>query len=170
VLYGNNGRSFKIRQVDTFVSQVSTRLKQIRPQLKMSAAAFPLRTKRTVISYSTKLGGVGTKSMDRPDLFNDLCSHTGTLEDKTKSLFDWQIAGNALIIPGIRLLKVPDQSHDRSTTIDSHSSHFGIRSFATENLNPNLQTILNRIQGLIITKKAEPLPHRQPFKTAQDAV
>jgi hypothetical protein len=91
---------------------------------------------------------------------------TGTLEEKTQSLFDSQSAGNALIIPGIRLLKVPDQITIDQLQFIRNLPTSGFALFATENLNPNLQTILNRIQGSIVTKKGEPLPHRQPFKTA----
>jgi hypothetical protein len=88
------------------------------------------------------------------------------LEDKTESLFDSKSAGDALIIPGIRLLKVPDQVTIDQLQFIRNLPTAGFALFATENLNPNLQVILNRIQGSIITKKGEPLPHRQPFKTA----
>ena len=158
--------SFKIRQVDTFVSQVSTRLKQIRPQLKMSAAVFPLEQKERLYRIQQNWEEWGQNQWIDLIFLMTYALDTGTLEDKTQSLFDRQIAGNALIIPGIRLLKVPDQVTIDQLQFIRNLPTSGFALFATENLNPNLQTILNRIQGSIITKKAEPLPHRQPFKTA----
>jgi uncharacterized lipoprotein YddW (UPF0748 family) len=158
--------SFKIRQVDTFVSQVSTSLKQIRPQLKMSAAVFPLEQKERLYRIQQNWEEWGQNQWIDLIFLMTYALDTGTLEEKTQSLFDRKIAGNALIIPGIRLLKVPDQVMIDQLQFIRNLPTSGFALFATENLNPNLQTILNRIQGSIITKKAEPLPHRQPFKTA----
>lgn len=158
--------SFKIRQVDTFVSQVSTRLKQIHPHLKMSAAVFPLKQKERLYRIQQNWEEWGQNQWIDIIFLMTYALDTGTLEDKIQSLFDRQIAGNALIIPGIRLLKVPDQVMIDQLQFIRNLPTSGFALFAAENLNPNLQTILNRIQGSIVTKKAEPLPHRQPFKTA----
>jgi len=158
--------SFKIRQVDTFVSQVSTRLKQIRPNLKMSAAVFPMEQKERLYRIQQNWEEWGQNQWIDLIFLMTYALDTGTLEEKTQSLFDRQIAGNALIIPGIRLLKVPDQVTIDQLQFIRNLPTSGFALFATENLNPNLQTILNRIQGSMITKKTEPLPHRQPFKTA----
>jgi uncharacterized lipoprotein YddW (UPF0748 family) len=158
--------AFKIRQVDTFVSQASARLKQIRPNLKLSAAVFPLEQKDRLYRIQQNWEEWGKNQWIDLIFLMTYALDTGTLEDKTQSLFDQQSAGDALIIPGIRLLKVPDQITIDQLQFIRNLPTAGFALFATENLNPNLQTILNRIQGSIVTKKDEPLPHRQPFKTA----
>jgi hypothetical protein len=132
----------------------------------MSAAVFPLEQKERLYRIQQNWEEWGQNQWIDIIFLMTYALDTGTLEDKTQSLFDRQIAGNALIIPGIRLLKVPDQVMIDQLQFIRNLPTSGFALFATENLNPNLQTILNRIQGSIITKKAEPLPHRQPFKTA----
>jgi hypothetical protein len=70
------------------------------------------------------------------------------------------------VIPGIRLLKVPDPVTIDQLQFIRNLPSSGFALFAAENLDPDLQTLLHRIQGPTTEKKGEPLPHRQPFKTA----
>jgi hypothetical protein len=71
-----------------------------------------------------------------------------------------------LVLPGIRLLKVPD-----SVTIDQiqlirNMPTTGFALFAAENLTPDLEAIFNRIQGATTSRNSEPLPYRKPFQAA----
>lgn len=90
---------------------------------------------------------------------------TGKFEDRLQTLSVPSRQESALIIPGLRLLKVPD-----SVTIDQLQSirnlpTGGFSLFATANLTTNLETILNRIQT---PNRSEPIPYRQPFAAAAD--
>lgn len=82
---------------------------------------------------------------------------------------------SALILPGIRLLNLPDIIAVDQIQLLRDLPASGYALFAMENLNNNLQSIFNRTQGAIATTKTttdqlnllpEPVPYRQPFKTA----
>ncbi|MEG3437988.1 family 10 glycosylhydrolase [Pannus brasiliensis CCIBt3594] len=158
--------AFKIQQIDSFVSLVSTRLKGIRPDLKLSVAVFPMAKQERLYRIQQHWENWGRNQWVDMIFLMTYALDTGTLEDKTELVLDRESAGSSLIIPGIRLLKVPDPVTIDQLQFIRNLPTAGFALFATENLNPNLQVLLNRTQGAITSRKGEPLPHRQPFKTA----
>ena len=68
--------------------------------------------------------------------------------------------GTTLLLPGIRLLNVPDVITVDKMQLLRNISAGGYALFAVENLNSNLEQIFSRTQG----STDKPLPHRQPFQ------
>ncbi|PSF31119.1 hypothetical protein C7H19_23270 [Aphanothece hegewaldii CCALA 016] len=162
----NSWTSFRAQQVTNFVAIASTRLKQIKPNLLISAAVFPMAQQERMYRLQQNWEEWGKRGWVDLICLMTYALDTGNLEERTQLLYEPMAAGASLIIPGIRLLKVPD-----SVTIDQmqllrNMPTSGFALFAAENLTPNLQSILNRTQGVISSNNKEPLPYRQPFQTA----
>lgn len=162
----NTWTSFRAQQVTNFVAIASTRLKEIKPNLLISAAVFPMDQRERMYRLQQNWEVWGKNNWVDLICLMTYALDTGNLEERTQLLYEPMAAGASLVIPGIRLLKVPD-----SVTVDQmqllrNMPTIGFSLFAAENLTPNLQSILNRTQGSIAPKQKEPLPHRQPFQTA----
>lgn len=160
---------FRIRQIDSFVTTVSTRLRKQRPSLILSAAVFPLpRQERLqklqqnwedwairgdidlVVPMTYALDTTGLDRLAQPVLMQSTLSST-------------------LMLPAIRLLNLPtivavDQiQHLR----DSSSSGYAL--FAVENLDENLQSVFRRTQSggeNVSSISPSLIPYRQPFPAA----
>ncbi|HEY9832504.1 MAG TPA: family 10 glycosylhydrolase [Stenomitos sp.] len=160
---------FRVRQIDSFVTTVSTRLRKQRPSLILSAAVFPLpRQERLqklqqnwedwairgdidlVVPMTYALDTMGLDRLAQPVLMQSTLSST-------------------LMLPAIRLLNLPtivaiDQmQHLR----DSSSSGYAL--FAVENLDQNLQNVFRRTQSggeNVRSTPPSPIPYRQPFPAA----
>jgi hypothetical protein len=158
--------AFKIHQIDSFVSLVSARLKKIRPEVKLSVAVFPMERRERLYRIQQNWEEWGRSQWVDMIFLMTYALDTGTLEEKTASLDDRESAGASLVIPGVRLLKVPDLVTIDQLQFIRNLPTLGFALFATENLDSSLQEILNRIQGPVTARKGEPLPHRQPFRTA----
>ncbi|MGK7933621.1 MAG: family 10 glycosylhydrolase [Microcystaceae cyanobacterium] len=156
---------FRVRQVDSFVATVSAQLKQKNPDLILSTAVFPLKRQDRLFRLQQNWEAWMEQEWVDMIVLMTYALDTGSLEDRTAPLFDPSAIKSSLVIPGLRLLKVPD-----SVTIDQlqlvrNMPTGGYALFAAENLTPNLQTILGRIQGES-TNQQEPLPYRQPFQAS----
>ncbi|MBR8831793.1 MAG: hypothetical protein N5P05_002344 [Chroococcopsis gigantea SAG 12.99] len=160
--------TFRIRQIDNFVANVSRTLKQKRPDLMLSVAVFPIERRERLLRLQQNWEEWGQNNWIDMVFLMTYALDTGSLEDRTKYAFQSNAAGASLVIPGIRLLKVPDLiAFDQLQLIRSMPTS-GFALFAAENFNnsPNLQGILNRTQGAIDPRSLDPIPYRQPFKAA----
>jgi hypothetical protein len=153
-----------VRQVDNFVGSVSQELKQLRPDLSVSVAVFPLKRSERLYRLQQNWEEWGQNNWVDMIFLMTYALDTGNLEERTASLYEPGTAGASLIIPGIRLLKVPDAVTLDQIQLLRNMPTPGFALFATENLTPELETILQRTQGT--TKPATPLPHRQPLESA----
>jgi uncharacterized lipoprotein YddW (UPF0748 family) len=156
---------FRVRQVDSFVATVSAQLKRKKPDLILSTAVFPLKRQDRLFRLQQNWEEWMEQEWIDMVVLMTYALDTGSLEDRTAPLFDPSTIKSSLVIPGLRLLKVPD-----SVTIDQlqlvrNMPTGGYALFAAENLTPNLQTILGRIQGESRVQQ-EPLPYRQPFQAS----
>lgn len=157
---------FRIRQIDSFVATVSTRLRQQRPSLILSTAVFPLprpeRLQRLqqnwedwamrgdidlVVPMTYALDTTGLQNLAQPVLMQSALSTT-------------------LMVPGIRLLNLPDIVAVDQIQLLRDLPAGGYALFAAENLDASLQTIFDRTQGKAAAVNAEPVPYRQPFPAA----
>jgi uncharacterized lipoprotein YddW (UPF0748 family) len=159
----NQWTGFRIRQVDSFVSTASTHLKKINPELIISASVFPIEQRDRLFRLQQNWEEWMQQGWVDMIVLMTYALDTGNLEERVKLAFDDSLPKSSLVIPGLRLLKVPD-----AVTIDQlqfvrNMPISGFALFATENLTPSLQTLLGGIQS---TKERQPLPYRQPFETA----
>ena len=159
---------FRIRQVDSFVASVSARLLSQRPDLILSAAVFPLppaeRQQRLQQNWEewAKQGYIDlvvpmTYALD-----------TEGLHSLTQPLLTESTLNQALLIPGIRLLNLPDVVAVDQIQLLRDLPANGYAVFAVENLNENLHRIFQQTQGQPESTSTEPIPYRQPFQVAMD--
>ena len=161
--------AFRTQQVDSFVAQVSQRLRQKRPNLTLSVAVFPL-PERERIEKIQQHWEVWAK---RGDI--DLIVPMTYALDSTRfeRLAQPWIAstqfgqlGTALLVPGIRLLNLPTPGAFDQIQVIRDLPAIGYALFAAENLTNDLQQVFSNTQGNPRRIDKEPIPHRQPFETA----
>lgn len=155
---------FKIQQIDSFVAETSTHLKQKRPDLIISAAVFPLEHKQRLSELQQNWEEwIYSEWVDVMVLMT-YALHTGSLEDRTQPVYDYSQKASSLIIPGIRLLNVPDKEAVDQMQLLRNMPTGGYALFAAENFNSNLQQMFKQTQGSSLETK-EPIPYRQPFES-----
>ncbi|WP_324616302.1 family 10 glycosylhydrolase [Lusitaniella coriacea] len=158
----NQWAAFRIEQVDRFVAQASEQLRAEHPEIVLSAAVFPTPPTERLVSIQQ-----GWETWIRNHQIDLLVPMTYALEteafqDITAPLFTQRQRGSTLLLPGIRLLRLPPLIAVDQVQLLRDLPSGGYALFAFENLGLELQTILRRTQG----KQPNPLPYRQPFQTA----
>ncbi|BAQ63442.1 glycoside hydrolase family 10 protein [Geminocystis sp. NIES-3709] len=156
---------FRIKQISSFVEEASQNLKQKRPDLVISTAVFPMERKERLSTLQQHWEDwIYSEWVDMMVLMT-YALHTGTLEERTQGVYEFSMKNPSFIIPGIRLLNVPNsEAFDQLQSIRNMPSG-GFALFAAENFNSGLQAMFKHTQG-IPTETKEPLPHRQPFQSA----
>ncbi|MGH2413749.1 MAG: glycoside hydrolase family 10 protein, partial [Microcystaceae cyanobacterium] len=155
---------FRIRQVDSFVEEASGRLKQERPNLILSVAVFPIPQRERLFRLQQNWEEWGKQGWVNMIVLMTYALDTGNLADMTRPLFEQSVAGSTILLPGLRLLKVPDPVTVDQMQFLRNMPTGGYALFAAENLTPDLQMIFGRTQGSRQSTQTEPLPYRQPFK------
>jgi uncharacterized lipoprotein YddW (UPF0748 family) len=156
---------FRLQQVDSFVAEASSRLKQKRPDLIISAAVFPMERRERLFTLQQNWEEwIYSQWVDMIVLMT-YAMHTGSFEERTKPLYDYSEQATSLIVPGIRLLNVPDTETLDQMQLLRNMPASGYALFAAENFNPNLQVMFKQTQGSS-QQTEEPLPYRQPFQAA----
>ena len=155
---------FRIKQVDSFVEAISQDLKQKRPDLILSTAVFPIPRQRRLTQIQQHW-----EEWIRQDWIDLLvpmtyAMDTSELQKLTSPLWDPSKEGSALLLPGIRLLNLPDVVAVDQMQLLRGKPTEGYALFAAENFNSNLEQIFSRTQGSLKAQRQEPLPHRQPFQ------
>ena len=156
---------FRLKQVDNFVSTVSQRLKSQRPDLILSTAVFPMpRQERLqkIQQHWEKWVREGSIDLLVPMTY---ASDTDELYQLTRTLFNHFNEEQALLLPGIRLLNIPDIVAVDQIQLLRGMPTEGFALFAAENFNFSLERIMRRTHNNL-SKTAEPLPYRQPFAAA----
>ncbi|MGK7954759.1 MAG: family 10 glycosylhydrolase [Crocosphaera sp.] len=154
---------FRIRQVDSFVATASSHLKKVKPELIVSASVFPIEQQDRLFRLQQNWEEWMQQEWVDMIVLMTYALDTGNLEERMKLAFDDSLPKSALVIPGLRLLKVPDPVTIDQLQFVRNMPISGFSLFATENLTPSLQSLLSRIQR---SEQPQPLPYRQPFKTA----
>lgn len=156
--------AFRTQQIDSFVAQVSQKMRQKKPDLIMSVAVFPLPEQERI----QKLQQHWEVWANRGDI-DLIVPMTYALDTQTFSRLaqPWIVSrklGSALLVPGIRLLNLPTLGAFDQVQLIRDLPVGGYALFAAENLqNQQLQQVFSSTQG---KAKDEPIPYRQPFKTA----
>lgn len=154
---------FKIQQIDSFVAEVSQRIRKKRPDIIISAAVFPMeRNERLNVLQQHWEEWIYSGWVDVMVLMT-YALDTGNFEARTRSIQELAGKNASLIIPGIRLLSVPDtETFDQVQSIRNMPSG-GYALFAAENLKPSLEKMFQKTQG----KTANIIPYRNPFESAE---
>ena len=156
---------FRIQQVDSFVAEAAKILRAKRPQLLISAAVFPIPQQERL----TKLQQNWEQWAQHGDIdmvvAMSYAQNSNQLKQITQPLFNQAALGSSLLIPGIRLLNLPDAIALDQVQLLRDLPSGGYALFAAENLNSNLASIFGRIQSSD-EPTARILPHRQPFQAA----
>ncbi|MEM9805982.1 MAG: family 10 glycosylhydrolase [Cyanobacteria bacterium P01_D01_bin.56] len=155
---------FRVEQVSSFVAEASQMLRQRRPELIISAAVFAKPTHERI----QKIQQDWETWAQRGDVdWIVLMSYAMDTNRFKELIHPWVLEGNygsTLIIPGIRLLNLPDMAAlDQIQTLrDLPVSGYAL--FAADNLQQSIQTLLNNTQG--DGEMSQSLPQQQPFDTA----
>ncbi|MFP5270627.1 glycoside hydrolase family 10 protein [Coleofasciculus sp.] len=157
---------FRIRQVDSFVASVSARLREQRPDLILSAAVFalPLGERQQRLQQNWEEWALqGYIDLVVPMTY---ALDTEGLHSLAQPLLTESTLNEALLIPGIRLLNLPDVVAVDQIQLLRDLPAGGYAVFAVENLNDNLHRIFQQTQGQPESTSTEPIPYRQPFPVA----
>ncbi|MEB3339061.1 MAG: family 10 glycosylhydrolase, partial [Leptolyngbyaceae bacterium] len=157
---------FRIQQVNSFVADISKHLRQLRPNLILSAAVFPLpeaERLRKIQQHWEVWARRGDIDLIVPMSY---ALDTNRFQRLVEPYLTEVDVGPALILPGIRLLNLPEaMAIDQLQSLRDLPSK-GYALFAAQDLNTNLQDIFNKTQGSIRRVPREPIPYRQPFWAA----
>lgn len=157
---------FRVEQVSSFVAEASQMLRQQKPGLTISAAVFAKPTHERV----QKIQQDWETWAKRGDVdWIVLMSYAMDTNRFEELIHPWVLNanyGSTLIIPGIRLLNLPDMAaFDQIQTLrDLPVSGYAL--FAADNLERGIQTLLNATQG--DAEVSHSLPQQQPFDTASE--
>ena len=155
---------FRTEQVDSFVAEVSQNLKQLRPELTLSTAVFPME--RLERLSKIQQGWEKWVANEWIDLLVPMtyAKDADRLYSLTSPLLGEFEQGKALLLPGIRLLNISDVAALDQMQLLRGMSTEGYALFAAENLNSRLASIFSNTQGSRIDKSKHFLPHRKPFE------
>ncbi|MEM9219806.1 MAG: family 10 glycosylhydrolase [Cyanobacteria bacterium P01_F01_bin.150] len=164
---------FRIGQVDSFVTEISDHLHRLRPELIMSAAVFPMDPHERMQKLQQNWEAWAQQGSIDLIVTMSYAMDANRLQQLTapwvtaNPAADTTDIGPAILLPGIRLLDLPDSSAIDQIQALRDMPAGGYALFAVENLNdnPNLQTIFNRTQG-DRPLSSSPIPYRQPFDSA----
>lgn len=154
---------FRIEQIDNFVASTANDLKQLRPDLTLSTAVFPMPKRERLMKIQQDWETWVKNEWIDLLIPMSYAKDAERLRDLTDPFMQEFERGKALLLPGIRLLDIPETTVLDQMQLLRDMSTEGYALFAAENLNSSLTDIFNRTQGNIATESKQPLPHRQPF-------
>lgn len=157
---------FRIQQIDSFVATASERLRSQRPDLILSAAVFPLPRQERLQRLQQNWENWAIRGDIDLMVPMTYALDTDGLQSLAQPILTQPSLSSSLILPGIRLLNLPDIVAIDQIQLLRDLSATGYALFAVENLNGNLRRIFQRTQGNGEPSLDEPLPYRQPLQTA----
>jgi uncharacterized lipoprotein YddW (UPF0748 family) len=157
---------FRIRQIDSFVATVSQRLRSQRPNLILSAAVFPLPRQERLQRLQQNWEDWAIQGYVDLIVPMTYALDTNGLQRLAQPVLTQSTLSSTLILPGIRLLNLPDIVAVDQIQLLRDLPVGGFAVFAAENLDASLRSIFSRTQGGISSSVNEPVPYRQPFPAA----
>lgn len=162
--------AFRTYQVDSFVTQVSKMLREKRKDLILSVAVFPLPEAERIEKIQQHWefwARNGDIDLIIPMTYALDTHRFGRL---AQPWINSTQLGSTLLVPGIRLLSLPELGVFDQLQLVRDSPAIGYSLFAVANLNPQLDQLLNHTQGNYqksnFNANNQPIPQRQPFDTA----
>ena len=157
---------FRIEQIDNFVASTSDNLRQLRPDLTLSTAVFPMPKRERLMKIQQHWETWVRKEWIDMLVPMTYAEDTDTLNVLANPLLGEFTHGQALLLPGIRLLNILEVNAVDQIQLLRGMSTEGYALFAAENLNSNLTNVFNSTQGNAIEKPEQPIPHRKPFQAS----
>ena len=157
---------FRIEQIDNFVGMTSQNLKQLRPELIISTAVFPMPQQERLAKIQQHWEKWLSKEWIDMLVPMTYAKNADRLNDLASPLLSEFDRGKALLLPGIRLLNISEVAAFDQMQLLRGMSTEGYALFAAENLNSDLATVFNQTQGRVVAKSQQPLPQREPFQVA----
>ena len=158
---------FRSEQIDNFVRNASYNLKQIRPNLTISTAVFPIPHQERL----TKIQQHWEKWLQKEwiDMLVPMtyAKNADDLNKLASPLLREFNHGKALLLPGIRLLNISNLTALDQMQFLRGMSTEGYALFAAENLNSDFARTFNNTQGSVDVESKQILPHREPFLVTQ---
>lgn len=154
--------AFRTQKVDSFVAELSQTLRQKRSTLLLSVAVFPLPEYERIEKIQQHWE-VWARRGDI-DLIVPMtyALDTHRFQGLAQPWITSTKLGATLLVPGIRLRSLPTMGAFDQLQLVRDLPVNGYALFAAENFHPELEQIFNSTQGI----KNEPIPQRQPFRTA----
>ena len=160
---------FRIRQIDSFVATVSTRLRKQRPSLILSAAVFPLPRQERLQRLQQNWEEWAIRGDIDLVVPMTYALDTRGLERLAQPVLMQSTLSSTLMLPAIRLLNLPTIVAVDQIQLLRDSPSSGYALFAVENLDGNLQNVFRRTQSggeNVRSIPPSPIPYRQPFPAA----
>lgn len=157
---------FRSNQITGFVAEVSKRLRQKRPEVILSVAVFPMSEHERIHKLQQHWevwGREGYVDLIVPMAY---ALDTNRFQRLTKPILTTTELGDALVLPGMRLLDVSEVVAVDKIQLLRDLPANGYSLFAATHLNERLHSILNNTQGAHPSARPQPIPHRQPFDAA----
>ena len=138
---------FRIQQIDSFVATVSAHLRQEKPDLIISAAVFAIPRGERLEKLQQNWEDWAIRGDIDLVVPMTYALDTAGLHTLAQPVLTQSSLSSALVVPGIRLLNLPDIVAVDQIQLLRDLPAAGYALFATENLNPNLQDIFQQTQG-----------------------
>ena len=156
---------FRIDQISSFVAETSEHLHQLNPNLILSTAVFALPERRRLNEIQQDWAHWAQQGNVDMIVLMSYAGDTNSLQRLTNPWLSRDAnLGAALVLPGIRLLNLSDETVVDQIQALRDSSSGGYALFAAENLDETLQEIFRQTQGE--PASTQPIPYRDPFATA----
>ncbi|MEA5569953.1 glycoside hydrolase family 10 protein [Calothrix sp. UHCC 0171] len=165
--------AFRTEKVNSFVAEVSQKLRQKRPNLALSVAVFPLPEQERIQKLQQHWevwARRGDIDLILPMTYALDTARFERLAQPWITSTQFGQLGSALLVPGIRLLNLPTPGAFDQIQAIRDLPAIGYALFAAENLTGDLEKVFNNTQGNFPSNlqdnEKEPIPHRQPFQSA----
>jgi len=155
---------FRMEQVTTFVADTSKLVRSKRPDITLSTAVFAIPEHERLQKIQQDWNRWAEEGLVDWIVLMSYAQDTNRFEQLIEPWVLEQDYGSTLVIPGIRLLQlsIPAVIDQIQALRDLPAPGYAL--FATDNLNPQVQSILNSTQG----KHDSWVPQSLPFKTAAE--
>ncbi|AFZ60214.1 family 10 glycosylhydrolase [Anabaena sp. PCC 7938] len=157
---------FRTEQVDSFVAEVSQMLRKKRANLILSVAVFPLPEYERVQKIQQRWEVWARRGDIDLVVPMTYALDTPRFQRLAQPWINSTKLGSTLLVPGIRLLSLPTVGAFDQLQMLRDLPVSGYALFAADNFNNKLDEIFSNTQGKLQDSKNDPIPQRQPFRTA----
>ncbi|MGM3304621.1 family 10 glycosylhydrolase [Anabaena sp. WFMT] len=158
--------AFRTEQVDSFVAEVSQMSRQKRANLILSVAVFPLPEYERVQKIQQRWEVWARRGDIDLVVPMTYALDTPRFQRLAQPWINSTKLGSTLLVPGIRLLSLPTVGAFDQLQMLRDLPVSGYALFAADNFNNELDEVFSNTQGKVQNSKNEPIPQRQPFRTA----
>ncbi|NET74259.1 MAG: family 10 glycosylhydrolase, partial [Sphaerospermopsis sp. SIO1G2] len=158
--------AFRTEQINSFVAEVAQLLRKKNPSLILSVAVFPLpeyERVQKIQQHWEVWARRGDVDLIVPMTY---ALDTRRFQKLAQPWINSRKLGSTLLVPGIRLLSLPTLGAFDQLQLLRDLPVSGYALFAVDNFNDELDQMLASTQGRIRRSYVQPIPQRQPFRTA----